>query len=169
MKAEERIAKVNEIINKYMYLPRGKKDPVCATDALDEIDELYTQQSDRLEQQLEVREGDIVAERERQLQVHYPVFSQIDAANKREKRYSYGLGFESGIEWLQSHHPQPISEKEMFKPGHDVEEYYPEDEVAQPISEERIKEVYDKYKVRSRDLNAISWEGFKAALKELNK
>lgn len=39
--AKERIAKVNEIINKYMCLPRGEKNPVCATDVLDEINELY--------------------------------------------------------------------------------------------------------------------------------
>ena len=147
MKAEERIAKVNEIINKYIYLPRGKKDPVCATDALDEIDELYTQQSDRLEQQPEVSEGDIVAERERQLQVHYPVFSQIDAANKREKRYSYGLGFESGIEWLQSRHPQPISEEKISAMSYEYTLYDPDWEIK--------RKAYT--------------DGFKAALKELNK
>ena len=42
--AEERIFKVSEIIKKYIYVPRGEKKPVCATDAFDEIDELYTNQ-----------------------------------------------------------------------------------------------------------------------------
>ena len=67
-----------------------------------------------LEQRPEVSDGDIVKERERLLQIHFPVFSQIDAENKSEKRYIYGLAFESGIEWFQSFRPvRSIQPKEQ--------------------------------------------------------